>query len=109
MGSQSTHILAYFVVDVGITLRVTNIALPPTTQPGAHEDHLLNKVGRHVGSPCRILEEQDKKTKEQGKFRYSTVCNLVVLEQTSRDPPHNIRVRRGAAEGTINLAIDTAS
>jgi hypothetical protein len=36
--------------DVGITLWVTNIMLPPMAQPEAHEDHLLTKVGRYVGS-----------------------------------------------------------
>jgi hypothetical protein len=36
-------------VDVGITLRVTNVMLPPTAQPGAHEDHPPTKVGHYVG------------------------------------------------------------
>jgi hypothetical protein len=37
-------------LDVGITLRVTNITLPPTAQPGAHEDCPTTKVGQYVGS-----------------------------------------------------------
>jgi hypothetical protein len=37
-------------IDVGITLRVTSIMLPPMAQPGAHEDHLPTKVGQYVGS-----------------------------------------------------------
>jgi hypothetical protein len=36
--------------DVGITLRVTSIMLPPMAQPGAHEDHSPTKVGQYVGS-----------------------------------------------------------
>jgi hypothetical protein len=68
--------------DVGITLRVTRIKLPLTAQPEAHEDHPLTKVGRCVGSKEIYL------------------MNLA----------HNIRARRGPAEGhTINLAITTAS
>jgi hypothetical protein len=41
--------------DVGITLRVTNVKLHPTAQPGAHEDHPQTKVGRYVGSEEGLL------------------------------------------------------
>jgi hypothetical protein len=36
--------------DVGITIRITNIRLPPTAQPGAHEDCPTTKVGPYVDS-----------------------------------------------------------
>jgi hypothetical protein len=36
--------------DVGITLRVTNIMLPPTVQPETHEDCATIKVDQYVGS-----------------------------------------------------------
>jgi hypothetical protein len=40
--------------DVGITLRVTNIRLPPPALPGAHEDFWISEVGLHVD-----VEEKD--------------------------------------------------
>jgi hypothetical protein len=54
-------------VDVGITLRVTSIALPPAAQPGAHEEHPSTKVDCYVGSK-EGFEEQGKETKKTRKF-----------------------------------------
>jgi hypothetical protein len=33
-----------------LPFRVTNIMLPPTAQPGAHEDFPITKVDQYVGS-----------------------------------------------------------
>ena len=43
--------------DVGITLRVPDISLPPLAQLGAHEDCTMTKVGPYVGSNGRDLPE----------------------------------------------------
>ena len=47
--------------DVGITLWVTDVMLPPTAQPGAHEDHPPTKVGRYVGSEERFLMNKTRR------------------------------------------------
>ena len=43
--------------DVGITLRVPNISLPPPAQLGAHEDRPITKLGLYVGSSKGALSE----------------------------------------------------
>jgi hypothetical protein len=49
--------------DVRITLRVTKVMLPPTSQPGAHEDHLPTKVGQYVGSKEGFLMNKVRREK----------------------------------------------
>ena len=65
--------------DVGITLRVTDIALSCAAQLEAHEDT------RWLGGPlgrCRrgFLEEQDMEGAEQGKIGDRSTVNQLVLE-----------------------------
>ena len=65
--------------DVGITLRLTNIALPYTVQMEAHEGT------RREGGPLgwcggRLLEVQDTEEAEQGKIRNRSTVNLLVLD-----------------------------
>jgi hypothetical protein len=63
----------YFVacikpIDVGTTIRVLNIRLPPLAQLGAHEDCPIAKVGLYVGSSeGDLLEEGPLKNKAGGR------------------------------------------
>jgi hypothetical protein len=65
--------------DVGITLRVTNVALPYTVQLEAHEGTRWQDgpLGRCGG---RLLEVQDTEEAEQGKIRDRSTVNLLVLD-----------------------------
>ena len=67
---------------MGITLRVTGIALSRIAQLEAHEDNRWQggPLGRCNG---RFLEVQDTEGAEQGKFRDKSTVNLVVLDETS--------------------------
>jgi hypothetical protein len=57
--------LFYMEVDVGITLRVTSIVLPPAAQSGAHEDHPPTKVGRYVGSREGFLKDKERRRRNK--------------------------------------------
>jgi hypothetical protein len=48
---------SYWAGDVGITLRVPDISVPPLAQLGAHEDCPKTKAGPYVGSNKRDLPE----------------------------------------------------
>jgi hypothetical protein len=52
-------------VDVGITLWATCITLPPTAQPGVHEDHSSTKVGRYVGSKEGFLTNKARRRRNK--------------------------------------------
>jgi hypothetical protein len=64
---------------VGITLRITDVALPYTVKLEAHEGTRWQDgpLGRCKG---RFLEVQDAEGAEQGKFRDRSIVNLVVLD-----------------------------
>jgi hypothetical protein len=53
------------VHDVGITLRVTSVALPFTAQPGAHEDHPPTKVDRYVCSREGFLKDKERRRRNK--------------------------------------------
>ena len=64
---------------MGITLRVTTIALPYTAQVEAHEgtrrqDGPLGRCGE------RLLEIQDAERDEEGKNRDRSIVSLLVLD-----------------------------
>jgi hypothetical protein len=58
------------MVDVGITLRLTNIGLSPSAQPGAHEDCPTIKVDLYVGSSKEELPEEEFLT-NKARRRYT--------------------------------------
>jgi hypothetical protein len=53
------------IADVGITLRVTSIALPLAAQPGAHEEYPSTKVGRYVGSKGGVLTSKARRRRNK--------------------------------------------
>ena len=63
---------------MGITLRVTDVALSCIDQLEAHEDtrRLDGPLGRCTK---RFLDGQDKEAAEQGKIGFKPIVNLVVL------------------------------
>jgi hypothetical protein len=66
-------------IDVGTTLRVTDVALPYTVQLEAHEGTRWQD-GPLGWCNGRFLEVQDTEGAEQGKFRDRSTVNLVVLD-----------------------------